>query len=72
MIQQGAVCFVLDKPWHKLSHDHDSVTQMLTNLGWPELQERQEIARLILLFKIMRDLLEVSPRCISQKMLRTV
>ena len=69
MILHRAVRFVLNKPWHKLSHDHDSVTQMLTNLGWPELQERRKIARLILLFKIMRGLLEVPSRCISQTML---
>ena len=43
MIQHRAVHFVLNKPWHKLSHDHDSVTQMLTNLRWPELQERRKI-----------------------------
>ena len=67
----NAVRFVLNKPWHKLSHDHDSVTQMLTSLGWPELQERRKIARLILLFMIMRGLLEVPSRCIPQQMLYT-
>ena len=66
MIQHRAVRFVLNKPWHKLSHDHDSVTEMLTNLGWPELEERRKIARLTLLFKIMRGLLEVSAQCIPQ------
>ena len=69
MIQHCSVHFVLNKPWHKLSHDHDSVTQMLTNLGWPELQEGRKIVRLILLFKIMRGLLEVPSRCIPQQML---
>ena len=58
--------FVLNKPWHKLSHDHDSVTEMLTNLGWPKLEERSKIARLTLLFKIMRVLLEVPARYIPQ------
>ena len=67
MIQHRAVRFVLNKPWHKLSHDHDSVTQMLTDLGWPELQEWRKIARLILLFKIIRGLLEAPPWCIPQK-----
>jgi len=64
----NAVHFVLNKPWHKLSHDHDSVTQMLTSLGWPELQDE---GKLLLLFKIMRGLLEVPSRCIPQQMLYT-
>ena len=48
-IQHRVVHFVLNKPWHKLSHDHDSIIEMLTNLGWPELEERRKIARLTLL-----------------------
>ena len=66
MIQHRAVCFVLNKPWHKLSHDHDSITEMLTNLGWPKPEERRKIARLTLLFKIMRGLLEVPARYIPK------
>ena len=65
MVQHRAVHFVLNKSWHK-SHNHDSVTEMLTNLGWPKLEERRKIARLTLLFKIMRGLLEVPARCIPQ------
>ena len=59
MVQHHAV---LNKPWHK-SHNHDSVTEMLTNLGWPKLEERRKIA---LLFKI--GLLEVPAQCIPQLM----
>ena len=66
MIQHRVVRFVLNKPWHKLSQGRDSVTEMLTNLGWPELEERRKFARLTLLFKIMRGLLEVPARCIPQ------
>ena len=65
MVQHRAVRFVLNKPWHK-SHNHDSVTETLTNLGWPKLEEQRKIARLTLLFKIMRDLLKVLARCIPQ------
>ena len=39
MIQHRVERFILNKPWHKLSHDHDSVTEMLTNLGWSELEQ---------------------------------
>ena len=66
MIQHRAVRFVLNKPWHKLSQGHDSVTEMLINLGWPELEERRKSARLTLLFKIVRGLLEVPARCVPQ------
>ena len=65
MVQHGAVRFVLNKPWHK-SRNHDSVTEMLTNLGWPKLEERRKIARLTVLFKIMRGPSEVPARCIPQ------
>ena len=65
MVQHRAVRFVLNKPWHK-SYNHDSVTEMLTNLGWPKLEEQRKIARLTLLFTIMRGLLEVPARCIPQ------
>ena len=41
LIQHRAVRFVLNKPWHKLSHDHDSVTEMLTNLG--KLEKRRKM-----------------------------
>ena len=39
MIQHRAVHFVLNKPWHRLSHHHDSITEMLTNLGWSKLED---------------------------------
>ena len=64
MIQHRAARFVLNKPRHK-SLNHDSVTEMLTNLGWPKLEVRRKIARLTLLFK-MRGLLEVPVRCMLQ------
>jgi len=66
MIQHHAVRFVLNKPWHKLSHDHDSITEMLTNIEWTKLEEWRKIAKLTLFFKIMRDLLEVPAWCIPQ------
>ena len=45
MVQHCAVRFVLNKLWYK-SNNHDSVTEILTNLGWPKLEERRKIARL--------------------------
>ena len=46
MIQHCAVRFVLNKLWHRQSHHRDSVTEMLTNLGWSKLEDRRKIARL--------------------------
>jgi len=67
MIQHCAVRFVINKPWHKLSHDHDSVTEMLTNLGWTKLEELKKIAmQAYSTLKITRGLLEVPARCIPQ------
>ena len=55
MIQHRAAWFVLNKPWRKTSYD--SITDMLTLLGWPTLQERRQHARLMLLFKLTNNLL---------------
>ena len=54
MIQHRAACFVLNKPWYKSNQIHDSVTEMLAYLKWPSLQNRRKIARLTLLFKIVK------------------
>ena len=55
VIQHRAPRFVLNKPWRKTSYD--SITDMLTSLGWPTLQERRQHARLMLLFKLTDNLL---------------
>ena len=54
MIQYRAARFVLNKPWHRSNQNHDSITDMLTSLEWPTLQNRRTIARLTFLFKIIR------------------
>jgi len=41
-------------------------SQMLHHLQWPSLQSRKSTARLILLFKIVRNLLVLPNRCQSQ------
>ena len=52
MIQHRAARFVMNKPWHRSNQKHDSITDMLTSLEWPTLQNRRTIARLTFLFKI--------------------
>lgn len=51
MVQHRATCFVLNKPW--MHNNNESVTQMLEDLQWPNLQTRRKYLRLILLFKII-------------------
>ena len=62
MIQHRAARFVLNKPWNR--HHCDSITEMLSELNWPSLQERRKQARLILLYKIVNHLLVVPNRCL--------
>ena len=47
MIQHRAARFVLSRPWRR--NMRDSITEMLTSLGWPPLQLRRKCARLTLL-----------------------
>ena len=56
MIQHYAAHFVLNKPWHR-QQQNDSITDMLTYLKWPSLEDRRKISRLVLLFKIVRKLI---------------
>ena len=54
MVQHRAARIVTGKPWRR---DHrDSITNILTSLNWPTLQERRRQARLVLLYKILHNL----------------
>ena len=63
MIQHRAARFVLNKPWHR-NQQNDSITDMLSSLTWPSLEDCQKAAQLILLFKILRNLFVVPDRCL--------
>ena len=63
MIQHHAARFVLNRPWYRLNHNYDSITEMLAYLKWPSLQTRA-IARLTLLFKIVKNLLVIPNHCL--------
>jgi len=65
MIQHRAARFVLNKPWYRSGQQH-SVTDMLNHLQWPSLTSRRRNARLILFFKIVRNLLVLPSRCLPQ------
>ena len=57
MVQHGAARFVTGIPWRR--DQRDSITDILRALNWPTLQKRRQQARLVLLFKILKDFLTV-------------
>ena len=67
MIQHRAARLVLNKPWHR-NQQNDSITDMLSSLTWPSLEDRRKATRLILLFKILRKLFVVPDRCLMDVM----
>ena len=64
MIQHRAARFVLNKPWLRSNHHYDSITDMLTYLQWPSLEDRRTVARLTLLYKIVKKLLVIPNHCL--------
>ena len=62
-LEHYAARFVLNKPWHR-QQQNDSLTVMLANLKWPNLENRRKISRFVLLFKIVRKLLIVPNHCL--------
>ena len=69
MIQHRAARFVLNKPWMaqiQSTTQYYKLTDMLNYLQWPSLKSRRRNARLILLFKIVRNLLVLPNRCLPQ------
>ena len=59
MIQHRMARFVLGCPWRR--DLTESITSMLSSLGWPSLQLRRKCARLTLLFKLLHNFLVISP-----------
>ena len=57
MVQHRAARFVTGIPWRR--DQRDSITDILRALNWPTLQKRRQQARLVLLFKILKDFLTV-------------
>jgi len=53
-LQRQAARFVLNKPW--FHNNTDSVTEMLSELKWPTLQNHSKYLLLILLFKVVNHL----------------
>jgi len=57
MIQHRAAHFVLNQPWRR--NVRDSVTLLLESLNWPTLQTCRECTRLLLLYKLINQFLQI-------------
>ena len=58
-VQRSAARFVLNKPHKKNASTHESVSDMISQLGWPSLQKRREDATLIMLYKMRNNMVEI-------------
>ena len=57
MIQHRAARFVLNRPWWR--NVQDSIGEMLESLKWPTLKQHRKCAQLTLLYKIVRNFVEI-------------
>ena len=57
MIQHRGACFVLNQPWQR--YVRDSVSLLLQSLNWPTLQIRRECSRLVLLYKMINQIIQI-------------
>ena len=55
-VQRRAARFVLNKPHRRSASKHDSVTEMISQLGWPSLQQRRARATTTMLYRIRTGL----------------
>ena len=58
MVQRRAARFVTDTP-HRRTGPQPSVTAMVSDLGWETLQDRRQRGRIMLLYKVYNDLVQV-------------
>ena len=57
MIQHRGGRFVLNQPWQR--NIRDSVSLLLQSLNWPTLQIHRECSRLVLLYKIINQIIQI-------------
>ena len=49
---------------YNYNQHHDSITDMLTYLQWPSLKDRRTVAKLTLLYMIVKKLLIIPNHCL--------
>ena len=56
-VQQSAATVVFDKPHRRTADNQESVTALISDLGWPSLEERRGNAWLAFMYKLLHGLL---------------
>jgi len=69
MVQHRAARFVLNQPWRR--NIRDSVTLLLEQLNWPRLKSRRECTRLVLLYKLINQILQIPATYLPTRSLAT-
>ena len=59
MVQHRGARFVTNTPHHRQSGPQTSITKIINDLGWKSLQERRKNNRLIMLYRISNNLVDV-------------
>ena len=59
MVQHRGARFVTNTPHHRHSGDHTSITSIIKDLDWTSLEERRKNNRLIMLYRVTNNLVEV-------------
>ena len=59
MVQHRGARFVTNTPHHRHPDHQTSITNTIKDLGWKSLQERRKCNRIILLYKLTNNLVEV-------------
>ena len=57
-VQRNAACFVLNRPLNR--QNPTSVKTMLQQQNWPNLEEPPRASNLILMYKVVNSLIELS------------
>ncbi len=58
-VQRSGARFVTNTPHRRTAGPHESVTDMITQLGWPTLASRRRDARLVLMYKMTNNLVAI-------------
>ena len=59
MVQHRGARFVTNTPHQRHSGEHTSVTGIIKDLGWTSLEERRKNSRLVMMYRVVNNLVEV-------------
>ena len=66
MVQHRGARFVTNTPHHRHSGEHTSVTDIIKDLDWTSLKERRTISRLVMMYRVTNNLVEIPSDCHPQ------